>query len=52
MEYILKIKDTDIAVLNAGLMSLPYGQVAGLVSKLQKQISEQDLANSVENKEE
>lgn len=49
MEYILKVEDTDIAVLNAALINLPYGRVAGLVSKLQKQISEQDLANSANN---
>jgi hypothetical protein len=47
MKYILKVEDTDIAVLNIALMNLPYGQVASLVSKLQKQISEQDSANSV-----
>ena len=40
-EFILKLNDEDIKILNTALVNLPFGQVANLIAKLQLQINEQ-----------
>lgn len=44
MEYVLKVTANDVNVIWEALISLPYNKVAGLITELRKQVTEQEEA--------
>lgn len=43
-EYEIKLKPEEVSVVGQALASLPYGQVAALIAKIQAQVIEQEKA--------
>ncbi len=48
MEYTLKLKAEQIQILSAGLGKLPFEVVAQLIAEIQKQLTEQEKPQQVE----
>ena len=40
MDYILRLNDSDMVILNNALVNLPYKQAAPLINKINSQIQE------------